>query len=238
MIGLAEPLGVSVEHRLYWVFWVVHVVAFAAAFAWAAWQARTPRDALHGATWTYLVFLWTAPWTQAWYGTWILPLLAVEEDPVLRRVGVAYTFILVVQYALAFDRNDVRPNQRAPALDVVARARGQAHRSCRERAVLMPVGGGRAWAPPPPAVRRSPARGRASASASATAAAPARATPGWRRRDGSAVRELLLLGAAAWAPLHSAAAGACGEGPAAQHQDREESTQTHETSGASAARLH
>jgi hypothetical protein len=102
-ISAVGPLGLSVQHRLYWVFWVVHVLAVGAALAWAGWKARTPREALHGATWTYLVYLWTAPWTQAWYGTWLLPLLAVEEDETLRRIGIVYTLLLVGQYALAFD---------------------------------------------------------------------------------------------------------------------------------------
>jgi|GEM_PF-2702302 len=103
LISFTELLGLSLQPRLYWILWAFHIMSWTTALAWAAWRARTPRVALHGATWAFLVFLWTAPWTQAWYGTWLIPLLAVEEDAVLRSVGVVYTFVLVLQYALPID---------------------------------------------------------------------------------------------------------------------------------------
>jgi hypothetical protein len=75
-------------------------------FAFAALglvRSRTLPEAARSAALFYLVFgLAAAPWMQAWYLTWIPPLLMMANDSLLEEVTALWSVLFLFQYAIPF----------------------------------------------------------------------------------------------------------------------------------------
>jgi hypothetical protein len=89
--------------RVCWAFWIGSTALAAAVFLAARAPARTLPDAIRGFTFAALALFLTTPWFQPWYVTWLIPLLAVEEDAALVRLIAAYGIATVVLWAAPLD---------------------------------------------------------------------------------------------------------------------------------------
>jgi hypothetical protein len=69
----------------------------------AALRATTLEETARGAAIFYLVYgLVAAPWMQAWYISWIPPLLLMVEDVTLHEVTALWSVLWLAQYAIPF----------------------------------------------------------------------------------------------------------------------------------------